>query len=394
MSFVQAVHAVNDAAGTALTRSITATGGNLFACAGFNVFQDSASTMTDGGNTFTSPDRVVDGGNNVQQDSYYAKNITGGARTVSYNTPNSPSFRRVHVAEYSGQDTAAPLDDHKGAFGSFGGGANAVTTGNGAGTTVNGDTIVSFVTQFVDTVVPTAGTGFSSRDPYSTAAGDASDVEDRVQASSGVPDAGTWTLAAGQSLVVCMMAFKAAAGGHTVTVNQASETDLAQPISRLKTKAIGQNSETDLSQPITKRKQKLLGQGSETDLAQPINRNKLKVLGEVTETDLAQPITRLGAKVVAVGQVVETDLAQPISRLKTKLLGQTTETDLAQPIAKSKLKLLGQNSEIDLAQPIHWKVQRLVNQVQETDAARPIAAIKTGGPVTASPYFYDLTGVI
>lgn len=212
MAFVQAVHASNDAAGTVLNVAITATTSNLFACQSWdNVSGAGGMSITDGGNVFTPVDDINSAGAITQQ-TFYAKNITGGARTVALASTSAP-FRRIQVAEYSGLDTTAPLEDHKAAVGTSTGGANAETSGNGTGTVTNGCTIVGFFLQFSDTVQPTQGTGFTSRDPFNNAAGDASDVEDRVQATAGTPDAGTWTLAVGKSEIMSMLAFKPAATG-------------------------------------------------------------------------------------------------------------------------------------------------------------------------------------
>ena len=59
-----------------------------------------------------------------------------------------------------------------------------------------------------------------------------------------------------------------------------------------------------------------IGQASETDLAQALTRIKIKTIGQVSETDLAQGLTRLKQRAVA--QVTETDLAQAVTRLKRK----------------------------------------------------------------------------
>jgi hypothetical protein len=57
--------------------------------------------------------------------------------------------------------------------------------------------------------------------------------------------------------------------------------------------AIGQATETDLAQTLTKRKVKALSQAVETDLAQTLTKRKVKVIGQATETDLAQALTRV-----------------------------------------------------------------------------------------------------
>lgn len=366
---------------------------------------EAAPADSNGTFTFTTGDfSNYGGGQDTGVTICHQQNIASGTHTVTPET-GLADFQKT-LTEYSGLATTgmfvAGSSAHAGTVDVFGNTVSQVTGTTSTAASTGDLSIISFAR-----AASPGNANIGLTDPVSTYTtlmlgnNDSSTMAHqhafKVLGAGGTQSATfNWTEHVGEDIHAhaAIATFVAAGGGHTVTVNQASETDTAQPISRLKTKAIGQNSETDLSQAITKRKQKTLGQSSETDLAQPINRNKLKILGQTTETDLSQPITRVGAKLVAVNQVSETDLAQPINRLKTKLLGQAAETDLAQAIAKLKFKTLGQPSEIDLSQPIHWKVQRLVNQVSEIDLARPIAAIKTGGSVTASPYFYDLTGAI
>ena len=78
------------------------------------------------------------------------------------------------------------------------------------------------------------------------------------------------------------------ASGLTATVNQAFETDLAQPLTARKTKTLGQTSETDLAQPITAHKTRALGQTTETDTALAVAwAPKRRLVNLATETDLA-----------------------------------------------------------------------------------------------------------
>lgn len=89
-------------------------------------------------------------------------------------------------------------------------------------------------------------------------------------------------------------------GDQTGTVNQAVETDQAQPIARLKRKAVGQVTETDLAQVLTRRKQRALGQVVEADLAQAMSREKQRLIGQAVETDTAVVMTLAGISVVDV----------------------------------------------------------------------------------------------
>ena len=160
------------------------------------------------------------------------------------------------------------------------------------------------------------------------------------------------------------------------TVQQVTETDLAQPVSHLKAKAIGQVTETDAAQAITHRKTKTLVQVTETDTAQVITHRKTKTLAQVTETDTAQPITRKPNNLSAtVNQVTETDLAQPVSHLKAKAIAQVIETDAAQAITHRKTKTLVQVTETDTAQAITHRKTKTLAQVIETDTAQPVTKV-------------------
>jgi hypothetical protein len=165
-------------------------------------------------------------------------------------------------------------------------------------------------------------------------------------------------------------------------VNLATETDLAQAVTRRKTLAIGQASETDAAQPVVATKRKALGQTSETDLAQAVAHEKARALGQATETDLAQAVAVVSSNVVAVGQASETDLAQPVGRLKAKVLGQATETDSAQtvtPIAGTIVIGIGQATETDAAQAVLWAPKiRIIGQAAEADSALAVTPIIVG----------------
>ena len=70
-----------------------------------------------------------------------------------------------------------------------------------------------------------------------------------------------------------------------------------------------------------------VAQASETDMAQPLTAAKLKTLGIAIETDLAQAIQRHKYKLV--NQVVEFDLAQSVTPVRTTAIGQASELDAA-----------------------------------------------------------------
>lgn len=140
------------------------------------------------------------------------------------------------------------------------------------------------------------------------------------------------------------------AAGLSQTVNQVTETDLAQTIAAQRVYDVLQVTETDLAQPMGIRRSYDIGQVTETDLAQSIGLELRRLVTQVTETDLSQPMTV--RRSYNVGQVTETDLAQSILVNRAFLLGQVIETDLAQPLTRVKTLIIGQVFETDLARVI------------------------------------------
>ena len=165
-------------------------------------------------------------------------------------------------------------------------------------------------------------------------------------------------------------------GPITGTVNQVSETDLAQAVTRLKNKLLGQNAETDAVQEITRVKQKAVGQASESDSVQAVAKRKLKAAGQNTETDEALQVSRV--KYHVVGQAEETDSAQVVSVSMSKVVAvnQVSETDEAFQVSRVKYHGVGQAEETDAAQAFGTQIVVTVNQVTETDAAQAITRIK------------------
>lgn len=96
--------------------------------------------------------------------------------------------------------------------------------------------------------------------------------------------------------------------------------------------AVNQASETDSAQPITAQKKVTLGIASETDTPQAIAALRIYPVGQANETDSAFSITRQQSQIINVGQAIETDAAQAIIAVKSVTLGIATETDKAQPV--------------------------------------------------------------
>ena len=198
-AFVQSKSNSGDAGGTtiAVTTTSNVTGGNLLVV-GINWSTgniEDISSLADGlGNTYNpiANNHVRDATAGQWTSVYYAKNITGGACTITATFAASRSFRRIVVHEVSGLDTTAPLDQSTGQNQvSPGTGTDAVTSGS-VTTTTNGQYI--FATSMDDSGSNNynAGTGFTGRE-LSIGASAPMASEDQVQGSAGAI-AGTFTV--------------------------------------------------------------------------------------------------------------------------------------------------------------------------------------------------------
>ena len=147
---------------------------------------------------------------------YYAKNIKGGADTITVNLNAIPSYSlELHTYDYSGLDTSSPLDvtaTPKTGTGTSG-------TSNSLTTTNANDLLFAFFHS--DNGVTTAGSGFTGRTPPadSTPLG-----EDKNVISTGSYSA-TMSFSASADYVGFLVAFKAASGG----VGGASPSITTQP---------------------------------------------------------------------------------------------------------------------------------------------------------------------
>jgi len=76
---------------------------------GFGSFSGISDNL---GNTYTTVDNLSDGGSPRHYLTFYAKNISGGACTVTVTFTNPRTILQLDVEEVSGLDTTAPLDKH------------------------------------------------------------------------------------------------------------------------------------------------------------------------------------------------------------------------------------------------------------------------------------------
>ncbi len=114
------------------------------------------SAITDSqGNSFTSVRTPLTTPGGAVGSVYYAKNIKGGADTVTVTLSATSSYLEVYFSEYSGINPTSPIDTQAGATG------NAGTVSSGAATTTTtGDIIYGFC---VADWACTAGSGFTAR---------------------------------------------------------------------------------------------------------------------------------------------------------------------------------------------------------------------------------------
>jgi hypothetical protein len=113
------------------------------------------SSLTDSlGDVFTEVGSQLRSPGGALSRVYYAKNIKGGADTVTVTLSASSSYLELYLTEYSGINTTNPIDAEAGASGN----AGAVSSGN-ATTTVAGDMIYGYCD---GDGACTVGSGFSA----------------------------------------------------------------------------------------------------------------------------------------------------------------------------------------------------------------------------------------
>lgn len=101
------------------------------------------------------------------------------------------------------------------------------------------------------------------------------------------------------------------AGGQTVAVATATETDSAVAVGRQKTRTAGITAETDAALAVARTKQRAVGPATSTETALPVGRQKTRTIGTVTETD--SPVSFGRAKRRTLGLAGETDTALAVT---------------------------------------------------------------------------------
>src|SRR5437016_5594416 len=121
ISFVQVNAATPQTPSTsvAVPYAVAQTAGNLnIVAVGWDNTTSTVSSVSDSrGNAYAQAGTTVTG-TGIRQAIYYAKNIAAGSNTVTVSFNQATPFVDVRILEYSGLDTASPLDVTAGAAGS------------------------------------------------------------------------------------------------------------------------------------------------------------------------------------------------------------------------------------------------------------------------------------
>ena len=119
------------------------------------------SSVTDSqNNVFTAIGNQLTSPGQTRSRVYYAKNIHGGADTVTVQLSANSAYLELYLSEYTGVDPTNPIDAQAGASGN----AGAVSSGN-ATTTVAGDVIFGYC---VADWACTVGSGFAARSTFNS----------------------------------------------------------------------------------------------------------------------------------------------------------------------------------------------------------------------------------
>ncbi len=204
----------------AVTFTSNVTAGNLIRVmaswdGGIGVLSGIADSL---GNTYTAVDNLSDGGNPNHYATWYAKNIAGGACTVTVTFTSARPITLLHVEEISGADTTAPLDQHSlNLQATPGTGANGVVSTSVTTTTdgqfVSGCSMATGSSTINYTGGTAVGLTTTVRDNVGTSVSDRAVIaQSGVQATQGTTQVRA-TSDNDQPVVTGIMTFKAAAGG-------------------------------------------------------------------------------------------------------------------------------------------------------------------------------------
>src|SRR5437868_6045842 len=203
ISFVQVNAATPQTATTAvvLSYAVAQTAGNLnIVAVGWDNTTSTVSSVSDSrGNAYAQAGTTVTG-RGIRQAIYYAKNIAAGSNTVTVSFNQATPFVDVRILEYSGLDTASPLDVTAVAGGS------GTSANSGAATTTAANELI-FGAGYTVSTFTGAGAGFTSRIITSP---DSDIAEDRIMTSTGSYSASAPNTGSSAAWIMQMAAFKKA----------------------------------------------------------------------------------------------------------------------------------------------------------------------------------------
>jgi len=185
----------------AVTYAVAQTAGNLnIVAVGWDNTTSTVSSVSDSrGNAYAQAGTTVTG-RGIRQAIYYAKNIAAGSNTVTVSFNQATPFVDVRILEYSGLDTASPLDVTAGAAGS------GTSANSGAATTTAANELI-FGAGYTVSTFTGAGAGFTSRIITSP---DSDIAEDRIVTSTGSYSASAPNKGSSAAWIMQMAAFKKA----------------------------------------------------------------------------------------------------------------------------------------------------------------------------------------
>src|SRR3990167_8088160 len=210
---------VVDAGSTTIAKAFgsNVTAGNLIAVVVGNEGDVTCTVADTLGNTYTQKTATYDASNGQKHFQFYAKDILGGACTVTATLSLSKQYRRLGIMEISGCDTTAPDD----------GGAAQVQAGGTTTDYYSSVNIATTVTDFVfGDIQDISGSGATltagATPAYTLREVDANSVigmESLASQAAATFDANFTRSTAGNRSTTGVMAFKeAAAGGSVVPV--------------------------------------------------------------------------------------------------------------------------------------------------------------------------------
>jgi hypothetical protein len=163
-----------------------------------------------------------------------------------------------------------------------------------------------------------------------------------------------------------------ATGLHRASARTDSFT-MSESAARRTSNLVGSAAETDVAQPVGRVRSRVLGIATKTDAARPLAQVSIRAVGLAAETDAAQPVARRHARAAATA--AETDTAVPLAARKTRAVGQTAEVDAAQALAHFRFRALGLAAEVDAA--VEFPLGTGVHVAPEQDESRHLTAMKS-----------------